>query len=38
MDGLKKASISLNRKALAELAINNASEFAKLVALSKQHQ
>jgi len=37
MDGLKKAQVQLDRKSLAELAIGNSAEFAKLVALSKQH-
>src|SRR5574344_961062 len=32
MDGLKKANIILNRKVLSDLATNNASEFASLVA------
>jgi large subunit ribosomal protein L20 len=36
MDGLKKADISLDRKSLAELAVNNADAFAKLAALAKQ--
>lgn len=35
MNGLKKAEITLNRKVLAELAANDAAEFARLVAVSK---
>ena len=31
MNGLKKAGIELDRKVLADIALNNASEFAKLV-------
>ena len=31
MDGLKKAGIELDRKVLADLALNNPAEFAKLV-------
>ena len=31
MNGLKKAGIELDRKILADLAVNNAGEFAKLV-------
>ena len=37
MDGLKKSNIVLNRKVLSELATNNASEFASLVATAKTH-
>ena len=36
ISGLKKADINLNRKVLAELAVNNQPEFARLVAVSKQ--
>ncbi|BDU50817.1 50S ribosomal protein L20 [Haliovirga abyssi] len=36
MYGLKKAGIELNRKVLAELAVSNAEEFAKLVEVSKK--
>lgn len=36
MNGLKVANISLNRKVLSELATNNPSEFASLVATAKQ--
>ena len=33
--GLKKAGIDLNRKALADLAVNDAAAFAKLVEVAK---
>jgi large subunit ribosomal protein L20 len=36
MDGLKKADIALDRKSLAELAVNNADAFARLAELAKQ--
>ena len=35
MGGLKKANIDINRKMLAELAVNNPEEFAKLVERAK---
>ena len=35
MNGLKKAGIELDRKVLADLALNNAAEFAKLVQIAK---
>ena len=35
MNGLKKAGIVLDRKVLADLAVNNASEFTKLVEAAK---
>ena len=35
MDGLKKAGIELDRKVLADLAVNNAGEISKLVELVK---
>ena len=35
MNGLKKANITLNRKVLAELAVNDASAFTSLVATAK---
>ena len=35
MNGLKKAEIDLNRKMLAELAVNDAEGFAKLVEVAK---
>ncbi len=36
MDGLKKAGIEINRKMLAELAINDEKAFAELVATAKK--
>ncbi len=36
MNGLKKANVIVNRKMLAELAVNNASAFAKLADLAKE--
>ena len=36
MNGLKVANITLNRKVLSELATNNPTEFASLVATAKQ--
>ena len=36
INGLKKASVNLNRKVLAELAVSNATEFARLVDLAKK--
>ena len=35
MAGLKKANITLNRKVLADLAVNDAAAFAKLVEIAK---
>ena len=35
INGLKKAGIDLNRKVLADLAINDAAAFAKLVEIAK---
>ncbi len=35
MNGLKKASVALNRKMLSELAITDATAFDKVVALTK---
>lgn len=35
MNGLKKANIVLNRKVLADMAVNDAAGFAKLVELAK---
>ena len=35
MCGLKKANIDLNRKVLADLAVNDAAGFAKLVEIAK---
>ena len=36
--GLKQASIELDRKSLADIAVRDADTFAKLAALSQQHQ
>lgn len=36
MNGLKKAGITLNRKMLSEMAINDAAAFASLVEVSKK--
>ncbi len=35
MEGLRKASVDVDRKVLAELAVNNADAFAKLVEIAK---
>jgi len=35
MNGLKKAGILLDRKVLADIALNNATEFTKLVEAAK---
>jgi len=35
MNGLKLAGILLDRKVLADIAVNNAAEFAKLVETAK---
>ncbi|MBQ6177658.1 MAG: 50S ribosomal protein L20 [Clostridia bacterium] len=35
VNGLKKANITVNRKMLADLAVNDAAAFAKLVELAK---
>ena len=35
MNGLRKAEIELDRKVLADLALNNGAEFAKLVQIAK---
>ncbi|HHV35513.1 MAG TPA: 50S ribosomal protein L20 [Syntrophomonadaceae bacterium] len=37
MNGLKKAGVGVNRKMLAELAVNNDAAFGKLVDLAKQN-
>jgi len=34
MDGLKKANVEINRKELAEMAVNDPSSFSKLLSLS----
>nr|WP_290670469.1 50S ribosomal protein L20 [Ardenticatena sp.] len=36
--GLKQAGVALDRKVLADMAVNDADGFAKLVEISKQHQ
>ena len=36
MNGLKKAGVAINRKMLAELAVNNAAAFAQLVEMAKK--
>ncbi|AUS95752.1 50S ribosomal protein L20 [Clostridium thermosuccinogenes] len=36
MNGLKKANITLNRKVLADMAVNDAEAFAQLVEKAKQ--
>ncbi len=38
IDGMKKANIALDRKILAELAVNDPQGFAKVVALAKGEQ
>ena len=38
MFGLKKANITLNRKILADLAVNDPNSFAKLATTAKQNQ
>jgi len=38
MNGLKKANIAINRKMLAELAVNDKAAFAQLVELAKKAQ
>lgn len=37
MNGLKKAGVAVNRKMLAELAVNDGAAFGKLVDLAKRH-
>ena len=36
MNGLKKSGIELDRKVLADLALNNSTEFSKLVEIAKK--
>ncbi|MDR1917200.1 MAG: 50S ribosomal protein L20 [Synergistaceae bacterium] len=36
INGLKKANITINRKMLADLAVNDASAFARLVAAARE--
>jgi large subunit ribosomal protein L20 len=38
MDGLKKANIGLDRKILAELAVNDPQNFARIVQMAKGEQ
>ena len=38
MNGLKKANVTINRKMLAELAVNDKAAFAQLVELAKKAQ
>lgn len=38
MYGLKKANITVDRKILADLAVNDAQAFAKLVTVAKENQ
>lgn len=38
MDGMKKANIMLDRKILAELAVNDPQGFARIVATAKGEQ
>jgi len=37
MDGLKKAEVHVNRKALADIAVNDSEAFARLVDVAKSH-
>ncbi|MBI4569196.1 MAG: 50S ribosomal protein L20 [Planctomycetes bacterium] len=37
IDGLKKAKVEVNRKVLADLAVNDPAAFEKYVALAKEH-
>ncbi|HEY5095113.1 MAG TPA: 50S ribosomal protein L20 [Candidatus Eremiobacteraceae bacterium] len=37
VSGLKKEGVNINRKVLADLAINDAGAFSKLLALAKKH-
>ena len=38
ISGLKKAGVQINRKVLADLAVNDSSAFEKLVLVAKQQQ
>ena len=38
MNGLKKEGLAINRKVLADLAINDQAAFEKLLAIAKKHQ
>ena len=37
MSGLKKEGLTINRKVLADLAINDQAAFAKLLEIAKKH-
>lgn len=37
VNGLKRGGVAVNRKMLADLAVNDAAAFGKLLALAKQH-
>ncbi|NLY91037.1 MAG: 50S ribosomal protein L20 [Firmicutes bacterium] len=37
ISGLKKAGVQINRKVLADLAVNDGAAFEKLVSVAKQH-
>ncbi len=37
MAGLRKANVNINRKVLADLAVNNATAFSELAKLAKTH-
>jgi large subunit ribosomal protein L20 len=38
INGLKKAGVEVNRKILADMAVNDMSAFSQLVAVAKQYQ
>ncbi|NLW59954.1 MAG: 50S ribosomal protein L20 [Firmicutes bacterium] len=38
INGLKKAGVQINRKVLADLAVNDGAAFAKLVSVAKEQQ
>lgn len=38
INGLKKAGVEVNRKILADMAVNDISAFSQLVDVAKQHQ
>jgi len=38
MNGLKKEGLAINRKVLADLAINDQAAFSQLLAIAKKHQ
>ncbi len=37
MDGLRKAEVHVNRKALADIAVNDSEAFTRLVDVAKSH-